>query len=114
MWGGLLSCAELDSQESPAWLISSMVAAIIKEASPNDRVAIWTINVNAKDLGKGFQEPKHAGAGRDALAKEYGMGATDLDARFGPALRQNVKDQTTGELAKIYRERTSAGMTGRQ
>lgn len=42
------------------------------------------------------------------------MGATNLDATFGPALRQNVKDQTTGELANIYRERTSAGMTGRQ
>jgi hypothetical protein len=55
-----------------------IAAAIIKDASPNDRIAIWTINVNPKDLTKGFQEPKNAAKALGTLSEEYGSGATDL------------------------------------
>jgi hypothetical protein len=63
---------------APLATAKEIAATIIKDGSPNDRFAIWTINVNPKDLTKGFQEPKNAAKALGTLNQEYGSGATDL------------------------------------
>ncbi|HEY8506174.1 MAG TPA: vWA domain-containing protein, partial [Gemmataceae bacterium] len=67
----------------PYLLAQEIAAALIRDASPADRVSLWTLNTPGatRDLANGFQEPRSP-ALQNALKRlkevEYPSGASDL------------------------------------
>jgi len=72
-----------------------IIAALLKEASPSDRIDLWTVNINhsaaTRSLSEGFQPASDARL-QAALAKladaEYGAGAVDLKAALERVIQQ--------------------------
>ncbi len=63
-----------------------LALALAKSMGPNDRVAVWTANLQAKALTKGFIEPSKVGESLKALENTYASGATSLKSSITSSL----------------------------
>jgi tetratricopeptide (TPR) repeat protein len=55
-----------------------LVRAIVSGAGKEDQIALWTININTKDLSGGFQKPSELAKALDSLDGELPLGAVNL------------------------------------
>jgi len=60
--------------------------ALSKALTPNDRVSVWTANMQGKAVTKGFVEPSKVSEALSTLKDSYPSGATSLKASITSAL----------------------------
>jgi tetratricopeptide (TPR) repeat protein len=76
----------------PLQLATRLAEQLIKDASPVDRVSLWTANTprTTKSISGGLQNPRAVSldANLETLRKEFGSGAVDL----GGAIRKAARD----------------------
>jgi hypothetical protein len=91
--------------EGGVWLATAKLLAgkLIASCSPEDRVALWTINTEkcTQDLTRGFVEPAQAAEGLQKLLKEYPSGAADLVKGLNKALA-TFQDKPDRQQVIVY------------
>lgn len=85
----------------PLQAAQKIAEAVVKDLREDDRAAIWTVNVEPKDLTKGFLEKGKFDDALKTLEKEYPSGAANLKKTLQDALGDNGFENNSGRRRVI-------------